>query len=511
MKKLSLLLLLLTGCAQAPTAVPEDGLASRIVVGEGSDAGAAFATFCEAYAATLCEREVRCGETASSGVSKCVDLALARCRSASVSLGYQTEDPDKAERCLRSLRSGCREDEPNCAHVLEGRVPSGGACLLPADCEDKAESCGGAGCSRTCQSAGGLGEPCRQDGRCTYGLRCDGTSGSCARIDPPGGVGADCSTLGQPQCDETTFCDFQDYKCAALPVAGEACRTGARRCTGSATCRAGMCEAKLDGGAVCSSSEDCVLGLYCDGTCQERRGGGSLCPRGDECYEWMACVSGTCAVPRTPGETCSKSSDCGAGLGCDGVTRVCAELEIATTVGASCSGDLALCAAPLRCAGFGLAADGGVGTIGSCAEPAPCACAPSERCVPDGDGSFSCEGLKGAEAPCSYSRDCQPPLICRTSAMGGMRCGALPGLGEACRITKGGSGPCLFPYECRGAVCVEAGSTGQVCLWGATCVVGGCDSLTETCGPGLSDGERCSIGSECSSGTCLRFECASAC
>ncbi|GEM_PF-2615689 len=497
------LMLVLAGCFQPVPGLPTPDAATAAGAGDGGTT-----PYCDAYAAAFCAQSVRCGETMGLFLDRCLTAEKGRCTQASREQGYQLPEPVKAQACLTGLLGACRRQgiTYDCDHVFEGRVPESGACLVPADCADPMQSCGGPDCAKTCRHAGDLGEPCLQDERCSQPFVCDRKTVTCTRRDPPGEVGGSCGNFYPKQCEPNATCDYQTSRCVALPVAGQQCSFTQERCAASASCKGNACQARLDADAACSSTEDCVTGLFCDGTCKWRAPGGSPCQRNEECYDALACVTGECAVPLAPGQACTASSECDLGLACDAVTRVCSGYTLQTRVASPCTEDLTICLSPLRCVG----ALKSSGTIGACQAPPVCPCAATQQCEPTSSGGFTCKGLALENAVCNHATDCQPPLSC-VATSSGMRCGKLPALGEACRVTKANPSPCMFPLNCLDGTCVEAGASGEACLGWSGCISGGCDPITFLCGPGFADKAACTAHAACASNTCLRGKCTSTC
>ncbi len=493
MKNFALPLLLLSACFQPVAGTPADG-------GFQSEPDAGSAFYCDVYAAAHCEQSVRCGETMGLFLDRCLVAAKGRCTSASREKGHQLPDPSKAQACLDGLKGACRRQgiTYDCDHVFVGAVAEHGACLVPADCADPKQSCGGPDCAKTCQRAGNLGEPCLQDPRCNFSFVCDSKTITCTRRDPPGQIGGDCGNYYPFQCESNATCDFSTRKCIALPVAGQKCSFTQERCASSAVCKGDTCQPRLAAGAACPNTDNCLPGLFCDGKCKPRLQGGSACLKTEQCNDGLACVAGTCAVPRTPGETCAATSECESSLSCDKVSHVCTDFTLRTAIGETCTDDRTRCLSPLRCVG------------GTCQAAPVCSCSAAQRCEPTLSGEFTCVDLAPEGTQCQYPSECQAPFWCLWTKTG-MRCTKPPALGEACQITKSNDAPCLFPLSCRDSVCVEAGAAGEACLRGSWCISGGCSPTTYLCGEGLPDGETCNSDASCASNTCLRRQCTSTC
>jgi hypothetical protein len=96
--------------------------------------------------------------------------------------------------------------------------------------------------------------------------------------------GGDC--LSKAECaSKDSFCS-SSQKCTALPGDGQPC--GAFGCATGTFCSAGTCRAQVAAGAACTSSIQCLKGLFCD----------------------VVAMPAACAPLRAPGETCTADATC---------------------------------------------------------------------------------------------------------------------------------------------------------------------------------------------------------
>lgn len=476
---------------------PDAGLAEK---------GLAATAFCDALAHASCDHSIRCGHTSRCARSECFAVAQSACaaNAESVALGHKTLDATRASACLDALSGACGLSvSVGCPEAFVPAVPRGGACRVPSDCADATDNCAGPDCLKTCQPAGALGALCRQDNSCNVGLECDWTTRICRPPLPRGGVGTDCSTLGPYACDDTTFCDFQKNTCAALPVAGQSCRTYEPRCTGTTWCSGTTCQPKVANGAACTSSAACQTGLVCDTACQPKRPIQTACTRTEQCQGDLRCLGGVCTTALAEGAACDAPDACAGYLGCDRVLRKCMSYTVVSTVGAACSDDRLICWGRLDCV------LGASGSPGTCQPSTYCACGANEWCKTTNTAAFTCEPRKADGEPCSVSAECLNLCVPRKNSA--PTCGRLGELGESCGWSKVLPESCAFPYQCTGeGTCQHAGGNGESCLDGSVCFAGGCNEQG-VCGPKLPAGAKCYSGIPCESGQCVLGKCSAVC
>jgi len=137
---------------------------------------------------------------------------------------------------------------------------------------------------------------------------------------------------------------------------------------------------------------------------------------------------------------------------------------------------------------------------------APTTCAAPDTCASGGAGHVCSAPFVGLGAPCGATTTCMDLTSPATSPVFGRcvsgTCAALARDGEACTSdTECASAVCGATHLCEGPydvghVCTEASQCPGVCNAG-------------TCGRGLN-GDACSTGPECKSGTCNAGHCAGA-
>jgi hypothetical protein len=424
---------------------------------------------------------------------------------ASIDAGRIVFDADAVATCVADIAAlSC--DLPtarfpaSCEDVLQGQVPTGGACSIDDDCAGRDYCASDASCPGTCTQAGGEGDACAADGHCASGLVCFGGSCSYARQEGEscgpgvGGchlgllcMGGD-SAMGVPgtclsqqdlidagedeDCDPTTnsFCE-----------AGLACVLDVIEVDGSPEAVA-VCKPRAEPGGPCNlafAPEQCPPGEYCpvelpeyQGTCVPRPVDGEACGVGDMCADDHYCdENGVCRSGRRIDQACPSGGAC--------FSRTC---------------DDGVCIAPVRCrldpeptCGDGLCeADEDCDT---CAEDCGCAetcgdgrCGASESCVDCavdcGACSDSCGDARctGDEACDSCARDCG---AC-SATCGDDSCDAE----ESCENCSADCGSC--PPACGDGLCEGDES---------------CDSCAADCGecPPACGDDRCNGDETCES------------
>lgn len=341
-------------------------------------------------------------------------------------------------------------------------------------------------------------------------------------------------------------------KPVTLPGVGEAC-DGAHYpyCTPSAFCDGAVCHPRLGVGAACNGPDSCEATLRCDAVCKIPRAKGEACSATALCARTLACSNGTCATPASLGERCDAQTACAEGIPCDRVSRTCGATYFSQAVGESCS-DHWNCQTRLTCRGAVENADGGVGTLGSCAVPAigdPCypsalincplsafcrigptedvgtcaprterarcsstfTCATGDTCNFASDGGFECASTKKQGDRCEADSECPQPLHC-VPQQTGARCAKLGDVGDSCSAQRSFLDTCLFPLTCSNGTCRHLGGPNEACFKGSVCLSGGCDLNTSVCRAKLPDGAGCgSTDSACASGYCSNGSCTAVC
>jgi hypothetical protein len=156
-------------------------------------------------------------------------------------------------------------------------------------------------------------------------------------------------------CLSTLECASKDSVCAtnqtcvARPGEGKACSVfgGPTACASGLFCNAGTCRAQLPAGGACTSSTQCVTGLFCDlaaapSVCATRKA------TGEACTSSAACTSNQC----NPGLCAGTGQTCFADTGCTGA---CADDSSPCTLDSqcalgTCSGTTTLCTSTAGCA-----------------------------------------------------------------------------------------------------------------------------------------------------------------
>ncbi|MFT3839945.1 MAG: hypothetical protein QM723_23360 [Myxococcaceae bacterium] len=529
--------------------------------GGGGAGGGSGSTFCQSFAGSLCDYLVRCGEVDSPAHGECVTYVESfYCGGlASITKGYQSLDTAQANACLSFIQNAACDNSPlsgssgPCSTISTPASGEGQGCFNSYDCTKAGDGCGGTNsCAMVCEPAGPLGSPCP----CNDGLRCDQSTGLCSN---PHNVGEACQQFNSNECVAVATCDGTSGTCVSLPGPGAPCYNG-YSCAPSAYCDTSstnhMCVARVGQNQPCSF-DTCTDGLYCNynlstPTCQPLKGQGAACsPFDGTCQSSLTCLNGQCSPRLGLGAVCQSYDNCTFGLSCDSILLTCQQPTYQLQQGAACTDSTLGCRSPYYCRGAQQNPDGGVGTEGTCGQPAlgdsctqlydpcpdqaycnlvdagvgtcassnhgsPCGrnsnCLPGDYCNPSG----ICVPEGGAGAPCdSSSGECQSPLQCVSQAGdGGSVCGTLGGLNAACA----GSNSCIFPYTCINGFCSSSAHANEPCLAGYLCFNGACQQDAGSTGYGLctgnklADGEPCFIGTDCQSGYCKNFSvCAPAC
>ena len=335
-------------------------------------------------------------------------------------------------------------------------------------------------------------------GTCRHGpLSCDDgnpcTQDSCTPLSAGRGLcnhinlspGATCSD-GNP-CTQNDSCQTVSGLSTCVGTAqpaGAACDDG-NSCTTSDTCdQAGQCAgapsslgSSCDDQSLCTSNDTCVTapgGPICMGAAKAC-GDGNLCTQ-DLCDP----ATGQCSNPAV---NCNDGNSC-TGDSCDAATGACVRAPL---TGACDNGDF--CTFPDSCSG------------GNCLAGPPRNCADSAGCTIDScsDDLFSCVHNRDDNL-CTFPKDGCNDWRCT----GGTANGGCTNL-----ISRG-------PGECDGNLCTRdlcdtfyhCVTLFPACSDANPCTDDICDPATGICGPHVNntapcnDGNACTTGDQCSSGTC---------
>jgi hypothetical protein len=233
--------------------------------------------------------------------------------------------------CEASCSDAC------CQGVCRPRFKEGESCDLFDSCEPGLE------CYHTCVS-GDIGDPCASDDYCGPNAWCDLATGVCTTVFT---LGAACtSTLqcgGETSCLGLTIIDSSPGHCLRISHAGDTCDYycyGNLYCDASGTCRDlpelgqscslfipcrgvdticrnGLCVLRGDIGAICSSNQPCLPGLFCTSElndpspkCAARGGEGAPCADPSHCESYLCSGSATQPGVCLPwSDTCPASVD----------------------------------------------------------------------------------------------------------------------------------------------------------------------------------------------------------
>ncbi len=403
-------------------------------------------------------------------------------------------------------------------------VNEGGACDDGNDCT-VADTCQAGACVGSSKDCSAF------DDACNLGV-CIGTSGVCA-AEPAneGGICDDGNGCTLNDACSNGVCVGLDKDCSALD---DACNEGV--CVGTT----GVCAPQpINNGGVCDDGDGCTVDDVCAaGDCS---GEPMDCSFLDDDCSLGVCVgtSGVCvAEPVNEGGTCSDGDECtiddtcSNGV-CAGDAKDCSVLDDACHVGV-CAGTSGLCVAepsneggfcddgdgctvndacsngacagtPKDCSALDDACNVGVcmGTSGVCeAEPTNGGgtCDDGNACTVDDTCSNGV--CTGAPLDCSYlDGPCTVGVCLGTSGV----CTAVPANeGQSCDDDNG----CTVGDACSGGTC--AGTPMDCSDFDDACNVGVCVGTTGVCaaepvneGGACDDGDNCTVGDMCASGTCV--------
>lgn len=193
-------------------------------------------------------------------------------------------DPSQGGACVAALEAAwgqCKVPAaplPACQTMFVPKVAEGGFCKSAPECiatgGGRAACVGSPGKCATVKK-GSAGDACNAD--CTS---VSGTTTCAVYLDLQGAGAAEC------HAEDALFCKLEGAACAPRAAVG----------------------------APCLSSNDCVLGAFCDGTsCKANVAVGGSCATGASCEGGYCDVAGgaVCKAPRAVGEPCPSGAECG--------------------------------------------------------------------------------------------------------------------------------------------------------------------------------------------------------
>lgn len=291
---------------------------------------------------------------------------------------------------------GCR-DSSTCT---DGKVCSGGACIVSQGCATKCDCqvgqiCAGGACQDPPAQCGSSDDCPKAPGDQCEDFACNGFTKLCFDPDPePCSVDGDCT--GRPGCAGGCTCtgNGQCVPEVACTEQNEATTCGAGNyCDGNGSCQVAP---------ACTSEGDCApLGLTCgigQGQCVRAR----ACTSSTDCTTppttYCNTTTGFCAQPlcNNGGITCDANQSCAADGRC-----------VTQGQGGACTNDTT-CAPTEYCAVVGASGQCVVGCRNNTS------CEPGQQC----NASHQCVGggeAAGFREPCTVDEDCQAGLICGTA------------------------------------------------------------------------------------------------
>lgn len=257
--------------------------------------------YCEATADIFCPFYERCDRMAVPADSTCRAVFLENCNAVYEPIyagladaGLLALDPAGIERCAAHLEQvACAAqifdlDGP-CAGIWVGQAPGGAACAPGIEsfvCAPGNDCVIGLDFCGTCEPAAGVGAACDDDTRCTQSARC--VDGMCqARVLP----GMPCGEAG---CVIGTRCVDEVCVGPARAGIGESC-ANRERCPYRSACVGGVCVGAGLLGDACDATTPCASGACVDGRCVAPTGPGTPCERGSTCVGGV-CDAGRCAA-----------------------------------------------------------------------------------------------------------------------------------------------------------------------------------------------------------------------
>lgn len=436
--------------------------------------------------------------------TKVVPLSPARNEDAPV---QQTEDA-LAPASDASADDGAAVDE-DAMNLARGQ-----ACLRDDQCSE-GHCVDGVCCESTC------GETCMACAASKTGV----TDGTCAFTKTGVAHGAcenkaaeTCGTSGL--CNGAGQCAFWDSEqvCAEARCMGNSF-VPAQKCSGAGQCQEASpnqcgdyaCTAegcKKD----CTSQTDCVAGVQCVGN----KCGGKLAP-GEKCTMASDCSTNFCVDDVCCGSACGGTCEACSNAKTGGSNGEClaippskgAQMECATQSAASC-GTTGRCDGARKCEFHAAGTDcagqmcaGGMYTAArKCDGNGTCSTANTTSCAPG-----TCDAsTQQCKATCSMDAQCAAGAYCE---------------GGTCKTKKANAAMCGRKEECTSGHCANGRCCNQACTGACQqCGTGTCQTTTNAEAPGtcagtkscsatgvclLKDGQACSAGSDCLSGTCTTY------
>jgi hypothetical protein len=153
------------------------------------------------------------------------------------------------------------------------------------------------------------------------------------------------AAMGAGACSDL-FDGVPPAACTGIPgtlavgaACGESTQCASLDCRKASGSYCGTCATAAAAGQSCSST-DCAPGLQCmsDHVCRALVAAGASCSATQHCQYPLVCKSGTCSLPDQAGTACvttDATCDATQGLVCDGATKQCASVSVASP-GATC-------------------------------------------------------------------------------------------------------------------------------------------------------------------------------
>jgi hypothetical protein len=364
-----------------------------------------------------------------------------------------------------------------------------------------------------------------------------------AALISPGG--SDCanqsgSCAAQKCCQGLICLDDQDnaadkFCCpdiAGMLVCGKHCCP-----TGSVLCLSGQCVCPTNAPDVCPDRTGVNFAGRCTDADTDVLNCGPncvACPVSTDPCKVEACIGGSCTfvdapngTPCTDGNACTRTDTCqnGACVGSDPV--VCEALDQCHEVG-TCDPDTGLCSNPAKSNGTPCD-DGNLCTVndtcqaGICTPGAPKNCDDNNECTADtcDQATGSCVHTPLPGQPCNQSNKCRTDVC---NASGQCQPGPATVTCPQCQVCEPATATCVnvsngTPCEdgnlctlgdtCQSGTC-QPGAAKTCPSTGNQCTESVCNKTTGVCetrnkpnGTGCDDGNPCTVGDTCQSGTCM--------
>jgi hypothetical protein len=381
---------------------------------------------------------------------------------------------------------------------------AGGGCTT-ASCNDNnpctVDACSGGACTHASAAAG---TGCADADLCNGAETCDG-AGSCK-------AGTPVTCQAQDQCHVAGTCTAATGACSNPAKAdGTACSDG-NACTSGDNCKAGACAA---GTAVATDDGNACTNDSCDPTSGVKHlavAPGSPCPDGDACNGAETCSATGACQPGTA-VVCTAADQCHTAGSCDTATGLCSKPAKAdgsacddgsactlsdACHGGVCAGTAVVCVAQDQCHVAG-SCDTATGQCSNPAKPDDTPCDDGKACTQ----SDACHGgtCSGSTVVCAAQDQCHVAGTCNSAT------------GQCSNPTKPDNTPCDDGKSCtQGDTCHAGTCSGSlaVCVAQDQChLAGTCDSATGQCSnpakpndTPCDDGQACTQGDTCQSGTC---------